>query len=188
MPSGEWSRPGSSPDSRVWCAMLASRKTLRRTLLWPRWSSGRSRVSRTIRAPGSWPRPNIAPSIMFRRRTRGWSPNTKSSAASWRPAGDGRAGSRRSDRRRNWRRPAPPGVHLLPPGALHRSPRRAHPASARRLDHRRDRARISLSGAHCRAAHCPRQAHPCRKPTCPFEVPRGAELAAPGRPCWKSST
>ena len=70
----------------------------------------------------------------------------------------GRARPRRRARRRRRRRPAAPDLHRLPPGALDRGARRAHPAPARRPDDRRDRPRVPRPRADDRAAHRPRQA------------------------------
>ena len=53
----------------------------------------------------------------------------------------------------------------------------AHAALAGRPDDRRDRARVPRSGADGRPAHRSGQANP-RRSAVPFEVPRGAELAA----------
>ena len=47
--------PGSSPGWRGSCATSAWPRTSRRTRSWRRSSGGRSRASRTTRAPGSWP-------------------------------------------------------------------------------------------------------------------------------------
>ena len=55
--------------------------------------------------------------------------------------------------RRDRRRPAPAGVHRLPPGAGRPGPGRADPAAARRPDHGRDRPRLPGAGGHRRPAH-----------------------------------
>ena len=77
-----------------------------------------------------------------------------------------RAGSRRRARRRHRRRPAAPGVHRLPSGALDRGARRADAAAARRPDDRRDRARVPRPRADHRAAHRARQADARRGAAC----------------------
>ena len=64
------------------------------------------------------------------------------------------------------------------PVSLDRSARCAHTAIARRPDDRRDRARLPRPRADDRPAHRSRQANARRKARVPFEVPRGAELAA----------
>ena len=92
-------------------------------------------------------------------------------------AGCGRAGSRRGPGRRGRRRPSAAGVHGVPSGALDRGACRAHAAPARRPDDRRDRARLPRLRGDNRAAHRPSEANAGRRRV-PFEVPRGAELAA----------
>ena len=64
---------------------------------------------------------------------------------------DRRAGLRR-DPQQHLRRPAAAGVHLLPPGPVHRGQGGAHAAAARRADHRGDRPRVPHPGADDRAA------------------------------------
>ena len=88
-----------------------------------------------------------------------------------------RAGSRRGPRRRHRRRPPAADVHRLPSGALDRGTRGAHAPPARRSHHRGDRAGVpgargDLAQRIVRAKRTLAEAH------VPFEVPRGAELAA----------
>ena len=76
-----------------------------------------------------------------------------------RSAGRRRLATEQDDRRR----PAAPRLHLLPPGPVHRGPRRPDAAPARRPHDRRDRPRLPRSRSHDRPAHRPRQAHPRRE-------------------------
>ena len=84
----------------------------------------------------------------------------------------------RGARRRHRRRPAAPGVHRVPPRAHHRSPRRADAAAARRPhDQPRSPGPFSRPSRRLPSASCaPRRRW--RRSSVPYEVPRGAELAA----------
>ena len=62
--------------------------------------------------------------------------------------------------RRHRGRPAAAGLHRLPPGAVHRGPRGAHPAAAGRPEDRRDRAGLPGRRADGRAADRPGQEDP----------------------------
>ena len=69
-----------------------------------------------------------------------------------------RARPRGGARRGRGRRPPAARPHRLPPGAVDRGARRAHPAAARRAHDRGDRAGLPGPGADHRAAHRARQA------------------------------
>ena len=82
-----------------------------------------------------------------------------------RPGAGGR-GDRRHPRLRRGRlrphrrRPAAADIHRLPPGPPGAGQGRADAATGRRADHRRDRARLSRTGADDRAADCASQEDP----------------------------
>ena len=84
---------------------------------------------------------------------------------------------RRRARRRRRRRPAAADLHRLPPGAVDRGARGAHPAPARRPDHRRDRARVPRARADGRAADRAREADARRGARRRSRCPAASELA-----------
>ena len=93
-------------------------------------------------------------------------------------AGGGGAGLGRRAGRGGRGRPAPAGLHLLPPGALARGPGGAHPPAARRSHHRRDRPRVPRRRADGRAADRPREADADRR----ARAVRGADRPGLHRP------
>ena len=91
--------------------------------------------------------------------------------------GAGRARSGCRARRRHRRRPPAAHLHGLSSRAFHRGARGAHASLARRPDHRRDCARLPRSGSTI-AQRIVRAKRTLAEKHVPFEVPRGAELAA----------
>ena len=185
--SGGSSRPGSSPGWRGSCATSASPRTSRRTRSSPRSSSGRSRASRTTRAPGSWPPPSTARSTACAAAGCS-SASTRSSAAS-----SERAGARAPDL--DAALDDDVGDDLLRlmfiachPVLSHRGARRAHAAAARRADDRGDRARVPRPRADV-AQRIVRAKRTLAEARVPFEVP-ARRRAAPRawRRCSRSST
>ena len=147
--------PGSSPASPGSCATSASPRSSRRTRSSPRSSSGRE--SGVPDNPGAW--------LMATAKHRAIDSCAGDSCSSASTSELGRElevaardrvdDARGRDRRRHRRRPAAPGLHRLPPGALDRGARRADAAPARRPDDRRDRARVPRPGAdRSRSASC----------------------------------
>ena len=132
------------------------------------------RGARTTRAPGSWPPPSTARSISCAAGS-GTRASWRRSAVTWRHDHPLR-GTRRPGRHR--RRPAAPRLHRLPPRPLRRGPHRAHPAAARRPDHRRDRPRLPRPGGDGRPAHRARQTDTRRRRASPSRC-RTARSARP---------
>ncbi len=89
---------------------------------------------------------------------------------------------------RRARRPSPPDLHLLPPGARAERAGRAHAATARRARHARHRAGVHRPGAddgeaaRARETQDPRREDPVPRPTrrrAPRAAPLGAERRLP---------
>ena len=161
--SGASNRRRSSPRWRAWCATSAWPRSWRRTRWSPRSSSGRATACPTI--PAAWLMTAAKHRALDQLRRRklhaeqGRRDRPRARCAARDGGGRLRRGRRCRARRRRGRRPAAPGVHRLPPGAVDRGARRADAAPARRPHHRRDRARLPGAGADHRAAHRARQAH-----------------------------
>src|SRR5207253_823575 len=93
------------------------------------------------------------------------------------PPGESRGGAGRRARRSRRRRSPEPHVHGLSSGALDRGPYRAHAPTARRPHDRRDRAAFLVPKATI-AQRIVRAKRTLAAARVPFEVPRGADLAA----------
>ena len=136
-----------------------------------------SRASRTIRAPGSWPRRSIARSTacaankLLERKHDELGRELEARQDKATADLDARA------RRRRRRRSAAPHLHRLPSRAFRGGARRADAAAAGRSDHRGDRAGVSVAGATI-AQRIVRAKRTLAEERVPFEIPRGAELAA----------